>query len=186
MARMRYWAVTIPVEQYEHERLHAGRRFDLAEAGQLRPGDWAVLVAATTPPVIFAFGRVIGFSYGKVTSPLSVVYHRRLFEGPLRAADLPAAELPASRSPGLREIDEDAFAKIRAAVGDPPARKSWMVSVDLPIEAGSPREAVAQFWTYLRELGPTELPTFVSPVGDELAMQAYVLGEETNLDPEEE
>ena len=36
------------------------------------------------------------------------------------------------------------------------------------------------------ELGPRELPTFVSPAGDELAMQAFVLGEEANLDPEED
>jgi len=31
-----------------------------------------------------------------------------------------------------------------------------------------------------------ELPAFVWPYGDELAMQAFVLGEETNLDPEED
>ncbi len=67
--------------------------------------------------------------------------------------------------------------------------RSWLVSVDLPIEAESPAEAVAQFWTYLQQLGPAELPAFVSPADDELAMAAYVLGEnaeEVNLDPEEE
>ena len=42
-----------------------------------------------------------------------------------------------------------------------------------------------QFWSYVMELGPAELPTFVSPYGDELAMQAFVLGEQANLDPEE-
>ena len=36
------------------------------------------------------------------------------------------------------------------------------------------------------ELGPAELPTFVWPSGDELAMQAFVLGEEANQDPEED
>jgi hypothetical protein len=36
------------------------------------------------------------------------------------------------------------------------------------------------------ELGPRELPTFVSPSGDELAMQAFVLGAEANQDPEED
>ncbi len=36
------------------------------------------------------------------------------------------------------------------------------------------------------ELGPRELPTYVSPSDDELAMQAFVLGEEANQDPEEE
>ncbi len=42
------------------------------------------------------------------------------------------------------------------------------------------------FWSYVRDLGPAELPAFVSPAGDELAMQAFVLGEEANQDPEEE
>ncbi|GIG58331.1 hypothetical protein Lfu02_27030 [Longispora fulva] len=64
--------------------------------------------------------------------------------------------------------------------------RSWLVSVDLPIEAESPAAAVEQFWAYLRELGPSELPVFVSPADDELAMAAYVSGVEVNLDPEEE
>jgi hypothetical protein len=45
---------------------------------------------------------------------------------------------------------------------------------------------VRQFWSYVLELGPAELPTFVSPSGDELAMQAFVLGEQANQDPEED
>lgn len=65
-------------------------------------------------------------------------------------------------------------------------RPSWLVSVDLPIEAESPADAVAQFWAYVAELGPAQLPTFVSPSGNELAMQAYVLDEPVNLDPEED
>ncbi|QSB14091.1 hypothetical protein JQS43_21560 [Natronosporangium hydrolyticum] len=65
-------------------------------------------------------------------------------------------------------------------------RQTWLVSLDLPIEAPTPAEAVAQFWDYLRELGPDELPAFVSPVEDELAMQAYVGGEQHDLDPEDD
>jgi hypothetical protein len=67
-----------------------------------------------------------------------------------------------------------------------PVRASWLVSVDLPIEADSPAEAVAEFWSYLRTLGPQGLPTYVSPTGDELAMQAYLLDQPVNLDPEGE
>jgi hypothetical protein len=63
--------------------------------------------------------------------------------------------------------------------------RTWLVSLDLPIEADSAGAAVAEFWTYLRELGPTQLPTFVSPAGDELSMQAYLLDTPTELDPEE-
>jgi hypothetical protein len=63
---------------------------------------------------------------------------------------------------------------------------SWLVSLDLPIEADNPAEAVARFWAYVAELGPGRLPAFVSPTGNELAMQAYVLDQPVNLDPEED
>jgi hypothetical protein len=38
----------------------------------------------------------------------------------------------------------------------------------------------------VRDLGPAELPAYVWPSGDELAMQAFVLGAEANQDPEED
>jgi hypothetical protein len=66
------------------------------------------------------------------------------------------------------------------------SRQTWLVSVDLPIEAATPAEAVVQFWSYLRELGPDQLPAFVAPLRDELAMQAYVGGEPHDLDPEDD
>lgn len=65
------------------------------------------------------------------------------------------------------------------------ARKTWLVSVDLPIEAATPAEAVAEFWRCLQELGPAELPAFVAPVGDELGMRAYLAGAPHDLDPED-
>jgi hypothetical protein len=65
-------------------------------------------------------------------------------------------------------------------------QRTWLVSVDLPIEAATPADAVAQFWSYLRELGPDELPAFVAPLEDELAMQAYVSGQPHDLDPEDD
>jgi hypothetical protein len=64
--------------------------------------------------------------------------------------------------------------------------RDWLVSVCLPIEADTPAEAVRAFWGYLGQLGPAQLPTFVSPSGDELALQAYLLGEPTDLDPEQD
>jgi hypothetical protein len=83
-------------------------------------------------------------------------------------------------------VDEELFGRIAAKLGAGPDRRTWLVSLDLPIEAATPAEAVRQFWSYLLELGPAELPTFVSPYGDELAMQAFVLGEQANQDPEED
>jgi len=65
-------------------------------------------------------------------------------------------------------------------------RKTWLVSVDLPIEAADPREAVAEYWRFLGELGPGQLPTFVAPLGDELAMRAYLGDEPHDLDPEDD
>lgn len=64
--------------------------------------------------------------------------------------------------------------------------KRWLVTVSMPIEAESEAAAVAEFWRYVDELGPNELPAFVSPAGDELAMQAYVADEPAPQDPEED
>jgi hypothetical protein len=61
-----------------------------------------------------------------------------------------------------------------------------MVSVALPVEAADRAGAVREFWDYVRRLGPDELPAFVWPLGDELGLQAYVLDEPVNLDPEED
>ncbi len=65
-------------------------------------------------------------------------------------------------------------------------RTPWLVTVAMPIEAGTPADAVREFWRYVDALGPAELPAFVWPVGDELSMQAYLAGSVTNLDPEED
>jgi hypothetical protein len=62
----------------------------------------------------------------------------------------------------------------------------WIVSVALPIEAASRADAVREFWAYVQSLGPAELPAFIWPRGNELAMQAYVLDAPVNLDPEED
>ncbi|HZE38629.1 MAG TPA: hypothetical protein VE172_07425 [Stackebrandtia sp.] len=71
-------------------------------------------------------------------------------------------------------------------MSDPEPMREWQVSVALPIEAAGRAEAVAQFWEYVRALGSRELPAFVAPYGNELDMQAYVGGAETDLDPEED
>lgn len=62
----------------------------------------------------------------------------------------------------------------------------WLVSLAIPVEAHSRGEAVRAFWEYVGQLGPEGLPAFVSPARDELDMQAFVLDEPTNLDPEDD
>ncbi|QSB07076.1 hypothetical protein JQS30_12560 [Natronoglycomyces albus] len=64
-------------------------------------------------------------------------------------------------------------------------RRDWLVTLSLPVEASTKGEAVRQFWSYVRSLGPSELPTFVAPYGNELDGQAYLLGVEHEQDPEE-
>jgi hypothetical protein len=176
----RDWALLVPAERYQEERLYRRDRLDLREIDGPEPGDRAVLIADVCPPLIFGLGRVTGSAPG----PLAVVYSRRLFDAPLagQGFDAPLA------GQGLRAgpLGAGRFAEIERVAGAPAGRRTWLVSVDLPVEAETRGEAVRQFWSYLRDLGPRELPTYVSPLGDELAMQAYLLGAETNLDPEGE
>jgi hypothetical protein len=175
MTGMRYWAVVVPAERYEAERLYHHETVELsgAEDQKPNPGDDVLLVAATEPPVLFGLGRIA------TTDPLLIAYTRRNLDEP-RAVDGLDLDGP------LQAVTEDAFWAAAARLAPLPDRREWLVSMDLPIEAESPGEAVRLFWTYVRELGPRELPVFVSPADDELAMQAYVLGGPTNLDPEED
>jgi hypothetical protein len=64
--------------------------------------------------------------------------------------------------------------------------KQWLVSLALPIEAETPEGAVRDFWRYLSDLGPAELPTYVWPPDDELSMMAFVEDGPAPLDPEDD
>ena len=138
----------------------------------LAAGDEALLIAATAEPVVFGLARS--------DADGTLHYTVNLLDAPIPAGNL------ASTTPGMRRLDEAAFGAISEQLNPRPApeRRTWLVSVDLPIEASSPGEAVRAFWSYVRELGPAELPAFVWPSGDELSMQAFVLGAEANQDPE--
>ena len=130
-------------------------------------------------PVGSAIAESGGGVRGEGGVEIVVAYTRRAFDAPVPA---PRLRLDDRVVP----LDPAVFRDLSARLGAPVDRRTWLVSVDLPIEAESPAEAVRQFWSYVRQLGPRELPTFVWPSGDELAMQAFVLGAEANLDPEEE
>ena len=98
---------------------------------------------------------------------------------------------PYASRPGLSPLPPTEYTRIArtlTTVDSPSAarRAEWFVSVALPIEAATRADAVREFWTYVEKLGPRELPAYVWPRGDELAMQAFVLGAVTNLDPEED
>ena len=175
---MRDWSVPVPEARYREERLYRRDRMALPGVLGPAPGDRLVLVADLRPALVFGWGRAVNTPAGR----LDVVYTRRLFDDPVPGDDL---RIPGD---GLRvgPLGAQHLAKLKSAAGVPASVTSWLVSIDLPIEAETRGEAVRQFWSYVRELGPRELPTFVAPLRDELAMQAYVLGEQANLDPEED
>jgi hypothetical protein len=167
------WAVIIPADRWATERLFHHDTVIVAGLGP-SPGDDVLLVAGDEPRAV-ALGVVREVADGA----LLVGYKRRAFD-----AAIPADELKLEEPVTL--VEPETFARLADKLGDDRERQTWLVSLDLPIEAGSPAEAVRQFWSYVQELGPAELPTYVSPSGDELAMQAFVLGVEANLDPEED
>ncbi|MFG1803418.1 hypothetical protein ACGFI4_25080 [Micromonospora carbonacea] len=207
------WAVLLPPGRYDAERLVHHDTLELtglttggtagdpagatvttaagaggAAAGP-RPGD-PVAVLTEGPLRLVALGRVARATAERREDPddpqsdpasgaFVVAYTRRVFDEPVPADGL-ALDGP------VRALPADAYRALVARLGPPPARRSWLVSLDLPIEAATPAEAVRLFWSYVRDLGPRELPAFVSPSGDELAMQAFVLGAEANQDPEED
>ncbi|MEV4847193.1 hypothetical protein AB0K20_28715 [Micromonospora matsumotoense] len=171
------WAVLLPAGRYDAERLvhHDALELTLpAGAPALRPGD-PVAVLADEPPRLVALGRVTRHD----GQTLLVTYTRRSFDTPVPVGSV-AVTGPVSA------LDPGTYRELVDRLGPPPPRRTWLVSLDLPIEAESQAEAVRLFWSYVRELGPAELPAFVSPSGDELAMQAFVLGVEANQDPEED
>jgi hypothetical protein len=169
---VRFWSVPVSADRYATERLYLHETIDLHElsgAEQIAEGDGIALVAEEQ---VFGLG-----SATEGRRPLRVAYRFRLFDEPRPAASL---------TPPSGAVRELTAADFRALTPEPPPpRRSWLVRLDLPIEASTPAEAVRQFWSYVHDLGPAELPAFVSPGDDELAMQAFVLGAEANQDPED-
>ncbi|GIE83568.1 hypothetical protein [Actinoplanes regularis] len=166
---MAQWSVIIPSEQWATERLFQQDVVVVAggPAG-VSAGDEALLIADEQ---VVALARV-----EKAGEYLALAYLRRAFDEPV-----PAGELASGGA-----VAEADFRRFADRLGAARPKRNWLVSVAMPIEASGPAEAVRQFWSHVNELGPRELPTYVWPSGDELAMQAFVLGVEANQDPEEE
>lgn len=189
---MSAWAVVMTGRRYEAERLFHHDTLDLTgldDQARPAPGDDVLVVVEGDRPLVVALGRVRPApaeeydpddpQSGDGGQPLVVAYTRRVFDKPV-PADRLTLDGP------VTPLDPATYRGLADRIGPPADRATWLVSLDLPIEAPSAAEAVRVFWSYVMELGPRELPAFVSPAGDELAMQAYVLGEEANQDPEED
>ena len=169
---MAQWAVGIPADIWATERLFQHDAVSVPGKGPEAGDD--VLLVAGDPPRAVALGAVAEAR----DDTLLVTYARRAFDDPA-PADLTLSE-------GATALEPGDYRRMAATLERERDRRPWLVSLDLPVEAPTPAEAVRQFWSYVLELGPAELPADVSPYGDELAMQAFVLGEEANLDPEED
>jgi hypothetical protein len=192
MVGMAQWAVVIPEARLAAERLFHHETLELSDGGDAPgpvEGDRVLVVAEEPAPRIVALGRVTSAA-GRADDdpdnadvaargPMVVTYTRRCFDEP------PAADELTLAGP-VTPVDSRTYDELSARVAPAVDNRTWLVSLDLPIEAPTAAEAVRLFWSYVVELGPRELPTYVAPADDELAMQAFVLGEEANQDPEED
>jgi hypothetical protein len=175
---MQQWVATVDTDQFATERLYAHEAVTVTAPGVTpSAGDPVLLVVAGD---LFGLGRIV--SLQATDESATVRYTHRLLDDPL--------PVPLPPFTGLTAIPADVFDGIAVLV---PAnrrtdadRSEWFVSVAVPIEASSRAEAVREFWTYIDKLGPQELPAYVWPRGDELAMQSFVLGVPANEDPEED
>ncbi len=181
-----HWAGVVSEEQFATERLYARDVIvvDPGAVGVAAAGDAVALIAAGEPTVLFGLGQVIGVDE---SGQVLVEYRTRMLD---EAPQVPVDAIPEPTRLGLSPMAAGAYRRLESVLTevDPGAagRTEWFVSVALPIEAPTRAEAVREFWTYVDRLGPRELPAYVWPRGDELAMQAFVLGAVTNLDPEED
>ena len=187
---MSAWAVFLAEQQHETERLIHHDTLELSAPADGTPASRAtqVLVLAGEPAQVVALGRVrdsrAADGDGRWWSATPA--------GSSTSRCRPTACPPWTRWPPVRLPRCSRRWPTSRRGGREPARtatrtgRTGWSACDLPIEAATPAEAVRLFWSYVQELGPRELPAFVSPSRDELAMQAFVLGAEANQDPEED
>jgi hypothetical protein len=175
---MRYWLLALNEDEYTEQQAYEVEAVEPAALPE-RAADGDE-VALAGPDGVFALGEVDG---------AAVAYRRRL-EEPAKTVE--TVEIYGSASyaepdaeAGWTELNPDAWEDLVRTLPTPERRSDWLVTLSLPIEAVDKAEAVRQFWSYIRSLGPKELPTFVAPYGRELEGTSFLLGVEHEQDPEE-
>lgn len=175
---MRYWLLALNDDEYTEQQAYeveavepAGRPERVADGDE---------VALAGPEGVFALGEVEG---------PALAYRRRL-EAPVKTDETAqiygsASSAESGAVEGWTELNPDAWEALVRALPTPERRRDWLVTLSMPIEAVDKAEAVRQFWSYIRSLGPQELPTFVAPYGRELEGTSFLLGVEHEQDPEE-
>lgn len=165
---MRYWLLALHDDEFTEQQAYEVEAIEAAAALPEGASDGDE-VALAGPEGVFALGEVDG---------PAVAYRRRL-EEPAKTVESSAA------AEGWTELNPDDWEDLVRALPTPERRSDWLVTLSMPIEAVDKAEAVRQFWSYIRSLGPKELPTFVSPYGRELEGTSFLLGVEHEQDPEE-
>jgi hypothetical protein len=175
---MRYWLLALNEDEFTEQQAYEVEAVEPARALPEGAADGDE-VALAGPAGVYALGEVRG---------PAVAYRRRLQE-PVTTAETRRVYGTASDAEAgagtWHELLPGAWADLVGTLPAPERRRDWLVTLSMPIEAVDKAEAVRQFWTYIRSLGPKELPTFVSPYGSELEGTSFLLGVEHEQDPEE-
>lgn len=187
---MRYWLLALNDDEFTEQQAYEIEAIEPAAALPAGAGDGDEVALAGAEGV-FALGTV---------ADKAVAYRRRL-EEPVKTAatvSLDSASLnssaplndssrsdDAAEGAGWTALDPEAWEELIGTLPTPERRSDWLVTLSMPIEAVDKAEAVRQFWSYIKALGPKELPTFVSPYGRELEGTSFLLGVEHEQDPEE-
>lgn len=174
---MRYWLLALQDDEYTEQQAYevdaVAPSADLPEGAE--DGDE---VAMAGPEGVFALGEVVGG-----TAEGGAVAYRRRLEEPSQTAE--TVKVYADETLGWTALNPESWEALVRSLPTPERRSDWLVTLSMPIEAVDKAEAVRQFWSYIRSLGPKELPTFVSPYGRELEGTSFLLGVEHEQDPEE-
>lgn len=164
---MRYWLLVLNEDDFTEQLAYEVGSVDPEESPPAEAADGDE-VALAGPGGVFALGELSG---------ATVVYRRRLEK--LHDA-VHAAEV------GWKALEPESWEALARALPPPERRSDWLVSLTIPVEAADRAEAVRLFWSYIRSLGPAELPAFVSPYGSELEGVSFLLSGEHEQDPEED
>jgi hypothetical protein len=179
---MRYWLLALNEDEFTEQQAYEVEAVEPSPALPDGAADGDE-VALAGPAGVFALGEVEG---------PAVAYRRRL-EEPATTVETVRAygsaeaddQIHGATEGGWTELNPDAWEELVRTLPTPERRSDWLVTLSMPIEAVDKAEAVRQFWSYIRSLGPKELPTFVSPYGRELEGTSFLLGIEHEQDPEE-
>ncbi|GAA2122155.1 hypothetical protein [Glycomyces algeriensis] len=183
---MRYWLLALNEDEYTEQQAYEVEAFEPASRPErVADGDE---VALAGPEGVFALGEVDGPAIAyrrRLEEPAKTVETVQIHGSAGSAEDEVYGFAEGGAREGWTELNPDAWEDLVRTLPTPERRSDWLVTLSMPIEAVDKAEAVRQFWSYIRSLGPKELPTFVAPYGRELEGTSFLLGVEHEQDPEE-